>query len=126
MEDVELMLKYVELNSEAARMISAQNAGGYVISFDSFANYASTVAAGKNADILIPTRYSSLKTLFSIFWAQTDIGKANAKTISARVNRSPMPGRGITQSAGKIYHPLRSNPTPKPTQMCRKRFTPSG
>ena len=51
--DVELMLEYVELNSEAARMISAYNSGSYAISFDSFANYASTVAAGKNANILI-------------------------------------------------------------------------
>jgi hypothetical protein len=84
-EGVELMLEYVEQNSEAARMISAQNAGGYIISFDSFANYTSTVAAGKNGNILIPARYSSLKTLFSIFRLKIDISKADAKTISARV-----------------------------------------
>ena len=84
--DVELMLEFVELNSEAARMISQQNSGGYAISFDSFANYASTVTAGKNANILIPARYSSLKTLFSVFQLQTDIGKADAKTISSRAN----------------------------------------
>ncbi len=45
--DVELVLEYVELNSEAARMISQQNSGGYAINFDSFTNYASTVTAGK-------------------------------------------------------------------------------
>jgi hypothetical protein len=65
--DVELMLEYVELNSEAARMISALNAGGYAIIFDRFANFASTVAAGKSANILIPARYSSIKTLFFSF-----------------------------------------------------------
>jgi len=68
--DVELMLEYVELNREAARMISQQNSGGYAISFDNFANNASTVTTGKNANILIPARYSSLKTLFSFFWLQ--------------------------------------------------------
>jgi hypothetical protein len=67
--DVELMLEYVELNSEAARMISQQNSGGYAISFDSFANYASIVTAGKIANILIPAHYSSLKTLFLVFRA---------------------------------------------------------
>jgi hypothetical protein len=73
LEDVELMLEYVELNLEAARMISAQNTGSNAISFDSFANYASTVAAGKNANILIPARNSSLKTLFSIFSRPTSV-----------------------------------------------------
>jgi len=54
--DVELMLEYVTLNSEAARMIPQQNTGGYAISFNSFAHYASTVTPGKNANILIPAR----------------------------------------------------------------------
>jgi len=109
--DVELMLEYEELNSEAARIISAQNAGGYAISFDSFANYASTVAAGKNANILIPARYSSLKTLFSIFRTQTDIGKASAKTISARVNPVTDAGQWYYSIGGKNVPstPVKSN-----------------
>ncbi len=86
-DSVELMLEYVELNSEASRMISAQNAGGYMISFDSFVNYASTVDVGAtNSNILFPARYSSLKTLFSIFRLQSNIGLASAKTISQRAN----------------------------------------
>jgi hypothetical protein len=99
--DVELMLEYVELNSEAARMISAQNSGGYAISFDSFANYASTVSAGKNANILIPARYSSLKTLFTIFRLQSDINKADAKTISARANPVTDAGQWYYSIGGK-------------------------
>ncbi len=66
------MLEYVELNSSAAQMISSQNSAGYAIIIHPFANYASTAAAGKNANILIPARYSSLKTLFSIFRLQDD------------------------------------------------------
>ena len=91
-----LELEYVELNSEAGRMISQQNAGGYVISGDSFANYASTVSTGvSNANILIPARFSSLKTLFTVFRKQSNIAKSSAKTVSERLN--PF------QSAGEAY-----------------------
>jgi len=109
--DVELMLEYVELNSSAAQMISSQNAGGYAISFDSFANYASTVAAGKNANILIPARYSSLKTLFTIFRLQDDINKPGKKTISARANPITDDGQWYYSIGGKNVPstPVKSN-----------------
>jgi hypothetical protein len=109
--DVELMLEYVELNSEVARMISSQNAGGYAISFDSFANYASTVAAVKNANILIPARYSSLKTLFTIFRLQSDINLATAKTISSRANPVTDDGQWYYSIGGKNVPstPVKSN-----------------
>lgn len=85
--DVNLQLQYVELNSEAARMISAQNAGGYVISSESYANFANTLPSGvSNANVLIPARFSSLKTLFTVFRKQANIGTANAKSISDRYN----------------------------------------
>jgi hypothetical protein len=56
--EVELMLEYTDLASDAARMVSQSNSGGYMISFDSFAVFASsqeTGAAGMN--VLIPARY---------------------------------------------------------------------
>ena len=85
--DPKLQLEYIELNSEAARMISQQNAGGYVISSESYANYANTVpAAVSNANVLIPARYSSLKTLFTVFRPQANIGSPNSKTVSSRAN----------------------------------------
>ncbi len=79
------MLEYVELNSEASRVISAQNTGGYMISFDSIYDYASTVDVGAtNANILILARCSSLKTLFSLY---IDFNRILAyKTISNRAN----------------------------------------
>jgi hypothetical protein len=53
------MLKYL--------MVSQSNSGGYMISFDSFANLSSSVETGaNNCNILIPARNSSLKTLFTI------------------------------------------------------------
>ncbi len=38
-DNVEMMLEYTDLASDAARMVSHINSGGYIISFDSFANY---------------------------------------------------------------------------------------
>ncbi len=58
--DVEMILEYTDLASDAARMVSYRNSGGYMISFDSFANYASTLEANaSNMNVLIPARYSS-------------------------------------------------------------------
>ena len=66
-EEVEMMLEYTDLASDAARMASQSNSGGYMISFDSFVNLASSIETGtNNCNILIAARYSSLKTLFTI------------------------------------------------------------
>jgi hypothetical protein len=48
-------------------MVNQSNSGGYMISFDTFANFASSMdtgAAGMN--IIIPARCSSHKTLFTV------------------------------------------------------------
>jgi hypothetical protein len=99
--NVKLVLEYDEMNSEAYWVISAHNAGSYAISFYSFADYASTVAAGKNANVLIPARYSSLMTLFSIFRLQSDIIKADAKTSSSHVNPVTDTGQWYYSIGGK-------------------------
>jgi hypothetical protein len=55
--EMEIMLEYTDLASDAARMVSQSNSGGYMISFDSFTNFASSLevgAAGMN--VLIPAR----------------------------------------------------------------------
>jgi hypothetical protein len=66
-KDVELMLEYTDLASDAARMVSPSISGGYMISFDSFANVSSSIETwANNCNILISARYSSLKTLFTI------------------------------------------------------------
>jgi len=100
--EVELMLEYVELNSDAARMISAQNGGGYMISFDTFANFASTVENGSNnINALIPARYSSLKTLFTVIRKQANFGVAASKTLSDRVNPFGDKGQWYYSIGGK-------------------------
>jgi len=58
-----MMLEYTDLASDAARMVSQSNSGGRMISFDSFANRASSIESWpSNCNILIPARYSSRKT----------------------------------------------------------------
>jgi hypothetical protein len=44
--DLELMLEYTDLSSDAARMVSQSNSGGYMISFDSFVVFASSQESG--------------------------------------------------------------------------------
>jgi hypothetical protein len=73
-----------------------------MISFDSYANYASTVDVGAtNANLLIPARYSSLKTHFTIFRLQSNIGLAAAKTISQRANPITDVGQWYYSIGGK-------------------------
>ena len=82
-ENVEMMLEYIDLASDAARMVSQSNSGGYMISFDSFANYSSSLEANTtNMNVLIPARYSSLKTLFTVVRLQENIRVITKSTIS--------------------------------------------
>jgi hypothetical protein len=81
------MLEYNDLASDAARMVSHSNSGGYMISFDSLANYSSSLEANiTNINVLIPARYSSLKTLFTVVRLQENIGTVTKSTISERFN----------------------------------------
>ncbi len=46
--EVEMMLDYTDMASDAAHMASQSNLGGYMISFDSFTNYASALETNAN------------------------------------------------------------------------------
>lgn len=63
---MELMLEYVDLSDTASAMVAQQNQSGYYLCYDSFANYSSRLTSGATSmSILIPARYSVLKTLFT-------------------------------------------------------------
>jgi hypothetical protein len=84
--DVELNLEFVEIDSEVDRMIQQANQR-YVISCESFANYTNTIEAASSAkqnNLLIPARFSSLKTLYTFFRLQEDVTKKESKSVSAR------------------------------------------
>jgi hypothetical protein len=101
-DNVEMMLEYTDLASDAARMVSQSNSGGYMISFDSFANYSSSLEANTtNMNILIPARYSSLKTLFTVIRLQENVGAITKSTISERVNLFGDAGQWYFSIGGK-------------------------
>ncbi len=72
-----------------------------MISFESFTSIASTIETGaNNCEILIPARYSSLKTLFTIMRLQANIGTGahTKKTLTNRMN--------ILQDGGQLYYSI--------------------
>ena len=95
--DVEMMLMYTDLASDEARMVSHSISGGYVISFNSLANY--TFASKPNAsnlNVLIPAHYSSLKALYTIIRMRTNLIEYTKSSISQRAN--------IIGNAGTYYY----------------------
>jgi hypothetical protein len=84
--DVEMMSKYTNLAFNVARMVSKSNPGGYMISFDSFANYSFSLEdKAINMNVLIPERYSSLKILFAIVRDSNNLSAYTKKTLSTRL-----------------------------------------
>eukprot|EP00873_Tetraselmis_striata_P035333 jgi/Tetstr1/455597/TSEL_042409.t1 len=82
--NVELQLEFVEVTSEVDRMIQQANPR-YVISYESFANYTNSIESAEGQiNKLIPARFSSLKTLYTIFRKQTDLTAAASKSVTSR------------------------------------------
>jgi hypothetical protein len=120
-DNVEMMLEYTDLASDAARMVSQSNSGGYMISFDSFANYSSSLEAQTtNMNILIPARYSSLKTLFTVIRLQENVGAITKNTISERVNLFGDSGQWYFSIGGKNIPstPVKTN-TEAAAELCK-------
>jgi len=119
--EVKLMLEYTDLASDAARMVCQSNSGGYMISFDSFANFALSleiVTAGMN--VLIPARYSSLKTLFTVIRETTKSTTHTAISISGRTNLFGDAGQWYYSIGGKNISstPVKFN-TKATAKMCK-------
>ena len=66
--DMVLMLSYIELDSEVQRMIDASTGGDYNISSETWKTYTNSIASGSQTDsVLIPARFSSIKGLLHTF-----------------------------------------------------------
>eukprot|EP00873_Tetraselmis_striata_P003434 jgi/Tetstr1/423698/TSEL_014332.t1 len=82
--NVELQLEYVEVTSEVDRMIQHANPR-YVISYESFAKYTNSIESAEgHINKLTPARFSSLKTLYTIFRKQADLTTAASKSVTSR------------------------------------------
>lgn len=66
--EANLMLSYIELDSEVQNMIDASTGGNYYISSETWRTYTNNLGNGSTADtILIPARFSSIKGLLHTF-----------------------------------------------------------
>ena len=85
--EVDLMLEYTDLGSDASRMVSQSNSGECMICFVSFAEFASSYERGDTGmNVLIPARYSSLKILFTVIRETGKISTHTTASISGRSN----------------------------------------
>lgn len=99
--NVELLLEYGELTPSATESIMRAYPD-FVFNFDTFENSAQTVASATQAQVLIPARYSRLKTLYSTFRNTAVINVAAAKTVSNRSNPSMS---SWYYSVGGVHYP---------------------
>ena len=83
-------------------MVSHSNSGGYMISFDSFAVFASSQESGEaGMNVLIPARYSILKTLFTVIRETDKITTHTEESISGRSNLFKDSGQWYYSIGGK-------------------------
>jgi hypothetical protein len=64
LNNVQLILTYIDVDPVVASRVEQAVGGRYIISTESWRNYTSILAANRTSDsVLIPARYSSLRTL---------------------------------------------------------------
>lgn len=83
--DVEYVCSFVEVSQGAMDDIRRAHGGRYAISSESYRNYTESITAGAGEKVvLIPAKFSSLKTLVCALRADDNAGDVNANTISSR------------------------------------------
>jgi hypothetical protein len=84
--DVEYHANIVTISGEAQAQIDMMTQGIYSISTSSYRHYSNRIPAGSSVnEILIPARFSSLKSLYSCMRPEINNGNGTAFTISDRV-----------------------------------------
>eukprot|EP00873_Tetraselmis_striata_P017508 jgi/Tetstr1/437772/TSEL_026426.t1 len=103
--DVELCCEIVKLDGSVASAISQANASGYRIPMTTFSNHASSVESGSTLiNTLISGNYRSLKTLFTIFRLQENMGDGTKKTdLETQSHKSAVSESGVDVSTSTIY-----------------------
>ena len=96
----QLVLQYVEIEPHMAAELERATGGRYLVSTTSWRNYSSVLStASRTADsILIPARYSSLRTLLSVWRNNTNISDGTKYNQIARVNPFYGGTSGLTSS----------------------------
>jgi hypothetical protein len=93
----DLMLNFVELESDVHKMIHASNGGKYYISSDTFRAYQNNVSGTTSSDsLLIPARFSSVKGILQTFRPSAQQNNFLTQSQTHRVN--PFGGTAGTPS----------------------------
>lgn len=86
MTDIEYHANIVTLSGEAQAVIDQMTGGVYQISTSSYRHYSNTIPAGSTQnEILVPARFSSLKSLYHCLRPQTNLNNASHFSISERI-----------------------------------------
>jgi hypothetical protein len=86
MTDIEYHANIVTLSGEAQAVIDQMTGGVYQISTSSYRHYSNTIPAGSTQnEILVPARFSSLKSLFHCLRPQQNLNNATHFSISERI-----------------------------------------
>ena len=86
MTDIEYHANIVTLSGEAQAVIDQMTGGVYQISTSSYRHYSNTIPAGSTQnEILVPARFSSLKSLFHCLRPQSNLNSAVNFSISERI-----------------------------------------
>ena len=84
--DIEYHANVVTLSGEAQAVIDQMTGGVYQISTSSYRHYSNTIPAGSTQnEILVPARFSSLKSLFHCLRPQSNLNSATNFSISERI-----------------------------------------
>jgi len=86
MTDIEYHANVVTLSGEAQAVIDQMTGGVYQISTSSYRHYSNTIPAGSTQnEILVPARFSSLKSLYHCLRPQQNLNNASHFSISERI-----------------------------------------
>jgi hypothetical protein len=87
LNNVQLVLTYVDIDPMVASQLEQAVGGRYIISSESWRNYTSILPASRSGDsVLIPARYSSLRTLLHVWRDYADNSDQTKYWLSARSN----------------------------------------
>lgn len=87
LNNVQLILTYVDVDPVVASQVEQAVGGRYIISTESWRNYTSILAANRTSDsVLIPARYSSLRTLLHTVRDSANATDQTKYWLSARSN----------------------------------------
>jgi hypothetical protein len=87
LNNIQLILTYVDIDPMVASQLEQAVGGRYIISSESWRNYTSILPANRSGDsVLIPARYSSMRTLLHVWRDYANNSDQTKYWLSARSN----------------------------------------